>query len=119
MAAALCLTLPSLEHFPQRPHLPTHRTPPVFPPQTAGTVRAPEAIEQGDSDNQWGAPDPAKFAAGAAQDKEARAAQAVALGYDLAGVDEALQAYAEGQGPAGDAVLASKDPTVRAAVEWT
>ena len=56
---------------------------------------------------------------GAAQEEEARAAQAAALGYDLAGVAEALQAYAEGQGAAGDAVLASKDPTVRAAVEWT
>lgn len=119
MAAALCLTWPSLEHFPLRPHFPAHRAPPVFPPQSAGTNRAPEVVEQGDSDNQWGAPDPAKLAAGAAQEEETRAAQAVALGYDLAGVVEALQAYAEGQGPAGDAVLASKDPMVRAAVEWT
>ncbi|WP_374546220.1 lytic transglycosylase domain-containing protein, partial [Rhodoblastus sp.] len=34
-------------------------------------------------------------------------------------VDDALTAYAAGQGAAGDAVLASKDPLVRAAVEWT
>lgn len=51
------------------------------------------------------------------------ASQSVAPGladvaHDLAGVTEALRYYHEGEGPSGDAVLATRDPLVRAAVEW-
>jgi soluble lytic murein transglycosylase len=45
-------------------------------------------------------------------------ARAAALGYDLSGAAEALQFYRQGQSESGDAALTSKDPLVRAAVEW-
>jgi soluble lytic murein transglycosylase len=114
LATAFCLVIPAQQqiarriHIPAEPHAPFGRLQ-ASPPQDT------EAAAQ--ADGAWSAPDPSKFA-GASQDNEASAAQVAALGYDLAGVTEALQAYAAGQGQAGDAILATKDPVVRAAVEW-
>ncbi len=48
----------------------------------------------------------------------ANAAGASALGYDLSGAAEALRFYRDGQSESGDAALTTKDPLVRAAVEW-
>jgi soluble lytic murein transglycosylase len=46
------------------------------------------------------------------------AAHAKELGYDLSGAAEALKFYRDGQSESGDAALTTKDPLVRAAVEW-
>ncbi len=43
---------------------------------------------------------------------------AESLGYDLSGAAQALRYYREGESEAGDAALTTRDPLVRAAVEW-
>jgi soluble lytic murein transglycosylase len=109
MAAAFCLVFPIQQqisrqtHFPARPHAPTAPS---------------DGAESESSEGPWGAPDKSKFEL--AQKEEASpAAQAAARDYDLGGVADALRYYAEGEVLSGDAVLTSKDPIARAAVEWT
>lgn len=46
------------------------------------------------------------------------AASAEKLGYDLSGAAAALKFYHDGQSEQGDAALTTRDPLVRAAVEW-
>ncbi|MDI9846998.1 lytic transglycosylase domain-containing protein [Rhodoblastus sp. 17X3] len=121
LATAFCLFIPAQHQIARRIHIPADPVPPApshapfANPQSSAMPSPSETAEQGDG--AWSAPDPSKFG-GASPDSEARAAQAAALGYDLAGATEALEAYSAGQGQAGDAILATKDPVVRAAVEW-
>ncbi len=46
------------------------------------------------------------------------ASSAERLGYDLSGAAKALKFYRDGQSEAGDAALTTRDPLVRAALEW-
>jgi soluble lytic murein transglycosylase len=125
-AAAVCLVVPTQQRLASRLHIRPMRTTPAALPSAATPAPAAGPVAKispvpdaapADGEAAWGPPDPSKFASG--DPIQAQAAQAAALGYDLSGVVEALQAYAQGQGQAGDAVLASREPMVRAAVEWT
>jgi hypothetical protein len=101
LATAFCLVIPAQQQIARRVHIPAE---PVSPapshapfanPQSSATPSASDAAQ---GDGAWSAPDPSKFA-GAAPDSETRAAQAAALGYDLAGASDALRpgAFAPGE----------------------
>jgi soluble lytic murein transglycosylase len=109
LATACCLLIPTQEK-PLR--WLAHQTHHLAPPATVSPAQEAERDEHA-----------AVVAAAApeapAQEQAQREAEAVAQGYDLSGVNAALNFYREGHHEQGDAALATQDPIVRAAVEWS
>ena len=83
---------------------------PVGAPQQAASQEAARDESAVPAETQKEAP--------AVADVAGNAARASALGYDLTGAAEALRFYHDGESESGDAALTTKDPLVRAAVEW-
>ncbi|MCI4680106.1 lytic transglycosylase domain-containing protein [Rhodoblastus acidophilus] len=88
----------------RRPIIPS--LPVYFPSQSPSSAQ---------DDGHWGPPDPSKFAGSRKDDSGAEKAAA----HDLSGVADTLRYYGQGDVRSGDAALATRDPMVRDAVEWT
>ncbi|HUO55664.1 MAG TPA: lytic transglycosylase domain-containing protein [Rhodoblastus sp.] len=92
--AAFCLTVPVLQRASHRPLIPSLPVINAFPSQSAAEPPPRDA-------------------------QHTAAAPSEAAPHDLTGVADALRYYDEGEVLSGDAVLATHDALVRAAIEWT
>jgi soluble lytic murein transglycosylase len=128
LATACCLLIPTQEKPLRWLAQQTHRLAPPAPMAAAnGTAKEGErdesaAVASGPQPAAEQTAAQAEVRRATQAELEAQAeiqAEAAAMGYDLSGVNEALTFYREGHHEQGDAALATRDPIVRAAVEWS